>query len=189
MEMRGLLSRLFAPSLAYDGEVRDIRDLHFESVADKVAFLRAAIQRGAEDPRVREVTVEVIRNYGARPRDFRAQVEAVQLYIRDHFYYVWENKETFQSAPYTLTHKFGDCDDFTICSGAMLEGIGIPTRIEILGTKKGDGPTTWKHVYLRAGLPPKNPTSWLPVECTLPQADLDFEPAEFLRRVQGDAGI
>lgn len=173
------LRRFLAPSVGFAGETREISEYDFKTAEEKVRFLRNQINIWSLDALIHEAAASIVMDAGAGARDYRAQIDAVQRWCRDNITYINEKVETFQGALYTLQHRYGDCDDYCVLAGALLESITIPTELEILGTQKPGQKPDWTHIYLKAGLPPRKPTEWIVVECTIQGADTTFSPREY----------
>lgn len=154
-------------SIAYPGESRFQTAVETPTVESKILFLRMLINRFSTDQRVREYAVCVLREFGVKPRDQVGQVRALLRHVQS-FYYTPEKHEMFATPIYTLQKRMGDCDDFVSALGALLESIGIDTRIEVMGWDPnapratlailqegkrapwGSPNSLWRHVYLRA---------------------------------------
>jgi transglutaminase-like putative cysteine protease len=62
-----------------------------------------------------------------------------------------------------LNDLAGDCDDFSILLGALLEATGHPVRIVIVGYH-ADRPDLYTHVFLETLVQDR----WIPMDSTLP---------------------
>lgn len=117
-------------------------------------------QRGSLHPLVRAKAVQL--TAGQRQKDYLAEARAVHQWVRDQVRYVRDiaGVETLHTAPRILTDRAGDCDDKSICIGALLTSIGHRVRFVAVGF----GPRGFSHVYPEAfigGL-------WWPLEATEP---------------------
>lgn len=172
-----LIGKAKLASLGYPGETRTVAVVDFSSMPAKMGAIRSMVNLGARDPLVREMAASIIMDAGIAPRDYLGQIAALVDWMQKNVYYLGENVETFQTARYTLQHRYSDCDCQIIALAAMLESITIPTRLELLGMIGKDGRRQWRHIYVRAGLPPKHPTEWIALEPTLP-VPAGTEPAD-----------
>lgn len=79
-------------------------------------------------------------------RDFDAIAKAIHDFIVKEIKYVRDQNEVerLQTPDATLLLKAGDCDDMVILGGALLESVGVPTRIKLIGQKTGQ----FSHIYL-----------------------------------------
>ncbi|WP_409029434.1 transglutaminase-like domain-containing protein [Gracilimonas sediminicola] len=79
-------------------------------------------------------------------RNFDAIAKAIHDYIVREILYVRDQNgvERLQTPDATLKLKSGDCDDMVILGGALLESVGVPTRIKLIGEKPG----AFSHIYL-----------------------------------------
>jgi transglutaminase-like putative cysteine protease len=79
-------------------------------------------------------------------RDFDAIADAIYDYVIDKAIYTRDPNgiERLQMPDATIALGSGDCDDMVILSGALLESVGVPTRIRLLGEQ----PNTFTHILL-----------------------------------------
>lgn len=183
-----LLNAFAAPSLGYPGERRQVAGVMFSEMGpeDKMRRLRAMIDSGAVDPMVHELAAQIVAQ--TPPRDATAEAAAVLAWVQHNIRYTRELVETFQSAAYTLAHRYGDCDDMVVALGALLESLTIPTRLEVLGWHE-QGVFDARHIFLRVGLPAHAPTAWVAAESILP-VPLGWEPAVYAsQRLQKQSGV
>lgn len=165
-----ILDHFFAPSLGFPGEMRHFIKVDFDerggSPADKMRAIRSMIADGAADPRIGELASSIVNNVG--PRDDKAEAAALLAWVQENVRYTEEGTETFRSAAYTAEHGYADCDDMTILLGALLESIGIPTKVVVISKRVGLFRHEPLHVFLRSGHPHRAPREWIPLEPTLP---------------------
>ncbi len=100
--------------------------------------------------------------HGLPPKDYRAEVEAVQKWVRNNIRYVRDIRdiETLHTPDALLNVRAGDCDDQSVLVAVLLESIGHRTGFLALGFV----PDEFAHVYAitRIG------QNWLSVETTEP---------------------
>jgi len=79
-------------------------------------------------------------------RNFDAIAKSIHNFIVKEIMYVRDQNgvERLQTPDATLRLKSGDCDDMVILGGALLESVGVPTRIKLIGQKAG----SFSHIYL-----------------------------------------
>lgn len=79
-------------------------------------------------------------------RNFDAIAKAIYDFVIDKTIYTRDpNKiERLQMPDATLMLGSGDCDDMVILSGALLESVGVPTRIRLLG----ESSNSFSHILL-----------------------------------------
>lgn len=136
-------------SLAYPSETRHVANpetTEFPSLLHKLAFMRSIIHEYSEGPPstvIREYVASVLDDYGVAPRDQESTAAALLADVQG-IRYLAEKHETFTTPEYTLSKRYGDCDDKVLALGAELESVGIPIRMVVLGWL-GE----WKHVYLQ----------------------------------------
>lgn len=83
-------------------------------------------------------------------KDYRGEICALQLYVRDQVRYVRDPRgtEKVQTPKRTLEIGSGDCDDKVTLLAALLESIGFTTRYVALGFHNGP----YSHVILEVRL-------------------------------------
>jgi len=142
------------------------RRLHWTRDEDhgRMAALRALTDKGKLDPMIRGFALRILRMYQTPPRDYLQALRAIAAWVQGNITYHNEPDDTYYDPRWTLYLGGGDCDDVAILTAALIEaGTRIPTRFKVL-RRGGRG----FHVYVEAGLPPKNPKTWLAVETVLP---------------------
>ena len=79
-------------------------------------------------------------------RNFDAITETIYDYVVDKTIYTRDPNgiERLQMPDTTMLLGSGDCDDMVILSGALLESVGVPTRIKLLGEQ----PNKFTHILL-----------------------------------------
>jgi hypothetical protein len=120
--------------------------------AQTVDRMSLHIRDAGADPYIRELAAAMIRSAGGRPAGvvdevfywtkqwmtFRDDPPEVELLIEPRL---------MVRLPEHLRH--GDCDDFTMLAGALLEAAGIEWRIVTIKADQA-APDLWSHVYLEA---------------------------------------
>lgn len=157
-------------------------------------------RQAAADPRLRRLAVQIFREAGVAPQDYRAQAEAILRYVNQHVYFLNEKDEVLQDPAYTLDlqadgtvgpRAHGDCDDFCTVLIALFESIHLPCLPVISGRTRsgalvryvlGQGrPATaaWSHAYNAVGLhpfrTPKFGPSWGFADATVPGKPLGWD--------------
>lgn len=97
--------------------------------------IRELIEKYKTSPEIRVLYSNILK--GIDGRDTDKIIRAVDDYAQKNIRYqkdIYE-VETLQSPLRTLSLGFGDCDDFTIVIGTLLEGAGIPTRIVLVSIR------------------------------------------------------
>lgn len=127
---------------------------------------------GKREPRIHQIASDVITqkqngNWKIQERDWDKEVDALFNYVREHVRYTSDTfgVETFQKAGRTLQLKKGDCDDLSILLGSLLQSIGYPVILRVVGL----GGNYYQHVYVVAGIPPNNPKVWKPLDASRPE--------------------
>jgi transglutaminase-like putative cysteine protease len=118
-------------------------------MAGKVLLMRQLMRAHGARPELRELAFRILRAHGVASRDQAGMVRALQVWTQAHRY-AREPGEQFAGPDAVVRQGGGDCDDLTILLGALLESLGIPTKIEVLGWRDPKGRMVYRHVYLRA---------------------------------------
>jgi hypothetical protein len=148
-----------------------------------------AMQRG-RDPRITTLAVNIIRNSGAQPRDYKAQAAALLAWVQNpkNVYYVNEPGERLQDPLYTLKVRYGDCDDMALLLCSLFEAIKLEWRLVLSGQHRRTGEkkrhiegqivppnVDWAHIYCVVATPPFRPSKWYFCEPTVPGVPLGWD--------------
>lgn len=114
----------------------------FPDIKAIARFIRNGILAYRHNPLVRRAAIDAVMANSAPEKDKLSQAVAIATWVKQNCYYVHEPDEVFQTPENTLRELSGDCDDFTWLQGAMMESIGIPSKINLV--RIGG---FWKHIY------------------------------------------
>ena len=130
------------------------------------------------DERIRDAALQIsssvrpdARTGMADMRNFDAIADAVYNWIVQRIHYVRDPNgiERLQTPDATLKLRTGDCDDMVILGASLLESVGIPTRIKLIGEKRGQ----YTHIYMeylaKGEWVPFDPTLALYLDYQLPE--------------------
>lgn len=143
-----------------------------EDIDDRVGRLINEINNGKKDVNVRRIVADILRGrnpkngkWNVPPRAWQAEIKALFKYVIENVRYTLDpyQLELFQSPNRSLELGIGDCDDICILLGSLLVSAGYPVRVRIIALK---GHNDFSHVYLLAGVPPHNPTYWMPLDAS-----------------------
>jgi len=100
------------------------------------------IKQGSQDVKVRELAIAITRT----APDDREKARRIFEYVKKQIAYTRDpvKLEDMQTARRTLTLRAGDCDDFTVLIGSLLESIGIPSAAHLVRTKPAG---EFNHIY------------------------------------------
>ncbi len=156
--------------------------------AERMAVLRRIVLSFGRDPRMATLAVQILQQSGVASRDYAGQAAALLKWTQTHIYYVNEPDERLQSPDYTLSVKYGDCDDMAIFLATLFEAVKLPWRFTLSGVDKktrqkirwleGDPQIhgiQWSHIYLAVGDQPFAPRVWTFAEPTLKGAKLGWD--------------
>lgn len=141
-----------------------------DSIDDRIDWIAYEINQGKRDPRVRQVAGVILSERGpggqwAVPeRNWNAEVDAIYWWVRNNVRYTRDihEVELFQKPRRTLETKIADCDDLSILIGSLLQCVGYPVILRVIGL----GGNSYQHVYPCAGIPPDDPTEFKPLDAS-----------------------
>jgi transglutaminase superfamily protein len=142
-------------------------------------FMGRLIRDGARDFLVRRTATQVLRRRAVRAKDYLGEIKALFEWVQQNLRYT---RDTFQvevlhSARRLLELRAGDCDDFSILLGSLLESIGHPVRLILTGPNPRQ-PKQFSHVYLEVNCRGR----WIPLDATMPHA-MGWQPRTWVREV------
>lgn len=148
-------------------------EVNFRDLDEELRFLRAGVTKWRGAPLVRETALAAIRADGVEMRDKKSQAIAIGQWVQDNIYYVHELPERFATPAETLRSRAGDCDDGAWLIGAMLESVGIPSKLVTMKLctqsrvpfTKLPRVCSWRHIFPAAVMQPSG--ALLPLDWTL----------------------
>lgn len=160
-----------------------VRRIVTHSQQDQIRFLRRMVDQWKSNQLVRDKALDIVfREAGCPPKDRRCQALAIGRWVQRSITYVNDGGEQFQTPTRVLTHRYGDCDDFTVVTAALCESIGI--RCQLVGLAwKGQ----FRHIFPRAVIPgPGGRVDLLPLDATLDQPVDRLTDPVAIARARGD---
>jgi hypothetical protein len=111
-----------------------------------VAALRALINRGREDMKVRRLAEAILKRYPPHYSSPRQMIAAIFDWVSANVRYVRDpvQVELVRGAGQFMDSPAGDCDDYTVLLGSLIESIGIPVGIKVVQTGRR---RRFNHVY------------------------------------------
>jgi len=155
-------------------------------IAETIDAIRALVDQGITDPRVRRVATEILRNSGVPQYDEIGEVRAVFDWARNpanlRFTKDMVGKEMLQPAWSVLESGAGDCDCINaIVLPSLLGAIGYPTRAVTVAADLED-PETFSHIYIEAlAEDAAGNLIWIPLDVARPNAAWLRTPERFSR--------
>jgi hypothetical protein len=144
-----------------------------------VEHVQALIRAGAKDFAVRQKAIDILLEKQVKPKDYLGEIKALFEWVQRHIRYT---KDTFEvevlhSARRMLELRAGDCDDMTILLGAMLEAVGHPVRLVIIGPNplRQD---LFTHIYLEVF----HRGRWIALDATMPYP-MGWAPRTLVKRI------
>lgn len=165
---------------------RPVRALlvNFKDIKDIAWFIRRGILNYRHNPLVRRAAMDAVFANSAPEKDKLAQAVAIATWVKHHCYYVHEPDEVFQTPENTLRERSGDCDDFTWLQCAMMESIGIPSKINLV--RIGG---YWKHIYPSMLARVNGKVKNVPLDATLTLWPEDFPNPTQIAAEQGQGEV
>lgn len=141
--------------------------------------IQALIRSGAKDFYVRQKAIDILLEKAVKPKDYLGEIKALFEWVQHNVRYTKDpfRVEVLHSARRLLELQAGDCDDMTILLGSMLEAIGHPVRLVIIGPDPLR-PKLFSHIYLEV----YSNGRWIPLDATMPHA-MGWEPRTFVKQV------
>jgi len=156
-----------------------------ENIDDRISWIEYEINVGKRLPQVREIAAQAVS--GVPPREWKKEATALFEWTRKNVRYTLDphNVELFQSTRRSVEVGIGDCDDQAITLGSLLQSVGIPIRLRVIGLKGSD---KFQHIYVLAGLPPDGPREWFPLDASR-EFDAGWELPESQRGLLQDYDV
>lgn len=185
--------------------VWEIPDWGKWSHARRLDTISEIADEAAVDPRMRRLCVQIFREAGIEPRDYRAQQDAILRYLNKHVYFLNERDEVLQSVEYTLDlqpdgtigpRAHGDCDDFAsavlgLCRSIHLAGEPVISGRDrrgrlvryIRGTGRPPAGVGFSHAYTALAPHPFRGTrydaTWSWGDATVPGVGLGWDCVDY----------
>ena len=141
--------------------------------------ITSLIKQGAKDFYVRQTAIDILLQRGVKPKDYVAEIRALFEWVQQNVRYTKDTVrvEVLHSARRMLELRAGDCDDFSILLGAMLEAIGHPVRLILTGPDplRQD---LFSHIYVEAFCRGR----WISLDATMPYA-MGWAPRALVKKV------
>jgi hypothetical protein len=130
-----------------------------------LGHIKRHIQEGASDFYVRQKAIDILLARGIKAKDYLGEIRALFEWVQGNVRYTKDplRVEVIHSARRMLELRAGDCDDMTVLLGSMLQAIGHPVRLIIVGPDP-QRPRLFSHIYLEASYQGR----WIPLDATMP---------------------
>ena len=141
--------------------------------------VQALIRQGVKDFYVRQKAIDILFQRGIRAKDYLGEIQALFEWVQKYVRYTKDpfRLEVLHSARRILELRAGDCDDMTILLGALLESIGHPIRLVIVGPTPLR-PDLFSHIYLEV----YHKGRWIPLDATMP-FPMGWAPRTFVKKI------
>ena len=156
----------------YKVQLSDDSRATFESIE----VIKQLIDQGKKDIIIRRLA-EKLTQY-LPEKDYKREVASIYNFVVRRLRYTKDihRVETVHRARELLRwHKrAADCDDFVILTGALLQSIGHPIRIVIIGSNPRDK-EDYSHIYLQT----KVGKRWISLDGSVPGAKMGWEAPKY----------
>lgn len=165
------------------GQVRS-RVYVVRNLTERVSHIIAQIRKGKLNPGVREYTGRLLSRkdkngaWVTPEKDWPAEVVTIFRAVRMGVRYTHDphGVDQFTAAARTLQWGVGDCDDYVVVLGSMLQSVGYPVRLRTVLTKQGYQQALRErkpipeadHIYLLTRVPPMGAGGvWYPLDASV----------------------
>jgi len=143
---------------------------------ESIEVIKQLIYQGKKDIIIRRLA-EKLTQY-LPPKDYKLEVAAIYNFVVRRLRYTKDihKVETVHRARELLRwhNRAADCDDFVILTGSLLQSIGHPIRIVIIGNNRRDK-DDYSHIYLQTNVGKK----WISLDGSVPGAKMGWEAPKY----------
>jgi hypothetical protein len=141
--------------------------------------IQRLIRQGVKDFYVRQKAIDILFQRKVPAKDYLGEIQALFEWVQRHVRYTKDpfRLEVLHSARRILELRAGDCDDMTILLGAMLESVGHPIRLVIVGPTPLR-PDLFSHIYLEV----YHKGRWIPLDATM-HFPMGWAPRTFVKKI------
>jgi len=143
---------------------------------ESLEVIKELINEGKKDIIIRRLA-EKLTQY-IPEKDYKREVAAIYNFVVRRLRYTKDihRVETVHRARDLLRwhKKAADCDDFVILTGALLQAIGHPVRLVIIGNNSRDK-EDYSHIYLQTQVGKK----WISLDGSVPGAKMGWEAPKY----------
>jgi hypothetical protein len=151
----------------------------YQGTQRTVERIKELIRSGAQDFYLRQHAIDVLLDRRVAAKDYLGEINALFEWVQRNIRYTKDpfRVEVLHSARRMLQLRAGDCDDMTILLGSMLEAIGHPVRLILVGPDPRQ-PHLFSHIYLEV----YHNGHWLPLDATMPHP-MGWAPHAWVKQV------
>lgn len=151
----------------------------FLGTRETLKSVQHLIRQGVKDFYVRQKAIDILFDRAIRAKDYLGEIRALFEWVQKNVRYTKDpfRLEVLHSARRILELRAGDCDDMTILLAAMLESIGHPIRLVIVGPTPVR-PDLFSHIYLEV----YHKGRWIPLDATMP-FPMGWAPQTFVKKI------
>lgn len=114
-----------------------------KNIDDRIDIIFDAIDEGKRDPVIRQLLGNILRD--VEEKDYEGELLAIFQWVRENIRYTRDphNLELFQRARRIVELGLADCDCLSILLGSMVQSIGYPLRLRVIGVSSPEP----EHIY------------------------------------------
>ena len=144
-----------------------------------VEHIKELIRSGAQDFYLRQHAIDILMDRKVPAKDYLGEIRVLFEWVQRNIRYTKDpfRVEVLHSARRMLQLRAGDCDDMTIVLGSMLEAIGHPVRLVLVGPDPRQ-PQLFSHIYLEV----YHSGHWLPLDATM-RHPMGWAPGAWVKQV------
>lgn len=151
--------------------ITDTKQIYVNSstIDDRIDLIFDEIEQGKADPVIRKILGAILQD--VPERDYQGELQAIFNWVKKNLRYTHDphRLELFQKPRRAIELKLVDCDDMAIIIGSMVQSIGYPLRLRVIGVSSNQP----EHIYALAGVPPtennEDIQEWVAMDTTVDQ--------------------
>lgn len=148
----------------------------YKATYESVEVIKKLIKEGRKDYVIRRTAEKIVQYIPAK--DYMKEVKAIYNFVVRRLRYTKDinQVETVHRARDLLRwhRKSADCDDFVILTGALLESIGHPVRMVIIGNNSYNT-QDFSHIYMQVQVKDK----WISLDGSVTGAAVGWEAPKY----------
>jgi transglutaminase-like putative cysteine protease len=139
------------------------------SQEEQLRYMRRVVDHARGMPVIRAAARDIVfRINSCHEYDHRAHAIALGRWVQRHVTYVNELPDVFQTPEVTLIQRYGDCEDKSMLTAALLESVGVVSYLFAIGWSTDPDAPKFEHVYSVAEIPDGDGGTYLlPLDTTL----------------------
>jgi hypothetical protein len=175
----GNVPRYVAPALTAPVVYRRLIPKGYQGTKRTLEHMSQLIRAGTRDFHVRQKAIDILLERKVRPKDYLGEIKALFEWVQSNIRYTRDpfRVELLHSPRRMLELRAGDCDDISVVLAAMLEALGHPTRLVLVGPNPLR-PLLFSHVYIEVCCRGR----WIALDATMP-FPMGWAPSAWVKKV------